>query len=329
MDFLDQFYFDNSIRAYLVVFIVVFVAFFIKRFLSRYIASLLYLIVIRGTGKIEKKLFIDLVVQPLERFILLLISVLAIERLSFPHDWIINIYRVTSKQILESILIGILLISFTTLLLRFIDFISIMMKGRQITLSPSDNQLVYFFKDFLKVIIIIVSILLVMKFCFGIHIGQLITGLSIVGAAMALAAKESLENLIASSIIFFDKPFLVGDRVKIHQSEGIVEKIGLRSTRVRSDDQTVIVIPNKQMVDCILDNFSMRGEVRNEIKLELQPDTTSEKLEFAICAVKGILQAAIPDKTSNNVFLTEITGRGAIIIAEYFTPFENVNARSK
>src|SRR5947199_7989880 len=120
-------------------------------------------------------------------------------------------------------------------------------------IGQAESQLIFFFKDFFKVIVVILGIVLILKFCFNAHIGQLITGLSIVGAALALAAKESLENLIASLIIFFDKPFTVGDLVSVNNYKGFIERIGLRSTRIRTPEKTLVVVPNKQMVDSILD----------------------------------------------------------------------------
>ena len=321
MKFWDKVFFENNLFSYLIVFIVILVAFLIKRFLSKYIASLLYLPVKRSST-IDKNVFIDLVVSPLEIFLVILISILAIDRLTFPQEFIIKIYHVTTKQIVESTLIGILIISFTSLLLRFIDFIALIIEHKQHVLSQSDNQLIFFFKDFLKVLIVICAVLLVMKYCFNSHIGQLITSLSIVGAAIALAAKESLENLIASFIIFFDKPFLAGDFVKISNFSGVVERIGLRSTRLRTLDETLVVVPNKQMVDAILDNFSKRREVKNDIKIELAPQTSSEKLHSAVEEIKSILEKRKLTISSYTVFLVEISKSSAVILAEYFTPYQ-------
>ena len=97
------------------------------------------------------------------------------------------------------------------------------------------------------------------RFVLNFNISNLITGLSIITAAVALATRESLENLIASFIIFFDKPFTMGDLVKVENITGNVERIGLRSTRIRTDQKTFITVPNKKMVDSILDNLSLRG----------------------------------------------------------------------
>ena len=105
-------------------------------------------------------------------------------------------------------------------------------------------------------ILVIIGILLVLRFSFNKEIGNLLTGLSLVGAAIALATRESMENLIASFIIFFDKPFITGDLVKVNNLTGNIEKIGLRSTRIRTLEKTYISVPNKQMVDTIVDNMT-------------------------------------------------------------------------
>jgi MscS family membrane protein len=114
-----------------------------------------------------------------------------------------------------------------------------------------------------------IGILLILRFSFNKPIGNL-TGLSIVGAAIALATRESMENLIASFIIFFDKPFITGDQVKVNNFTGTIERIGLRSTRIRTLDKTYISVPNKQMVDTIVDNITLRTQRKVELRLELK-----------------------------------------------------------
>jgi MscS family membrane protein len=164
------------------------------------------------------------------------------------------------------------------------------------------------------------GVLLLVKACFNQPIGGLLTSLSIVGAAVALAAKESLENLIASFIIFFDKPFITGDTVKVNAVTGTVEKIGLRSTRIRTADKTLVTVPNKQMVDSVVDNWSMRTQRRGEIKLELAAQTTTAKTQALIEALKKILQSKPEIIITYTVHLTEINKNGVLITAEYFTP---------
>ena len=181
-----------------------------------------------------------------------------------------------SKELLHSIGSLVLIVSFIWFFCECIDFISIILhiKANR-THDSTDNQLIVFFKDFFKVILCIIGLLMILKFTFGYKIGNLLTGLSLVGAAIALALRESLENLIASFIIFFDKPFSMGDSVKVHNFTGTVEKIGLRSTRIRTEQKTFITVPNKQMVDSILDNLSQRTQRKGELRLEVGLLTSS------------------------------------------------------
>lgn len=318
MDFLDKIYFDNPIKSYLLVAVTILVALILKRFVSKYIASIFYLLLKKSFKNIDKLVFINLVVQPLERFILVLVSVFAIDKLNFPEALNGKIYHVNIQTIVQNGGVAVILISLILLILRFIDFVALVMEQRDASGKHlSDIQLIFFFKDFLKVVIGIIGFLLILKFSFNAHIGQLLTGLSIVGAALALAAKESIENLIASFIIFLDKPFIAGDLVKIQNFSGFVERIGLRSTRIRTVDKTLVTVPNKQMVDSILDNWSMRWQVRNEIRIELAPQTPSQKIEFALEEIKKIFQSK-KEILSFTVFLGEISKTGSLIIAEFF-----------
>ncbi len=320
MDFLDKIYFDNSVKNYCIVFGTILLVLICKRYFSRYIASLFFRLINRIWKNIDKKTFVDLVVEPLEWFLLLLIAVFAIDKLNFPEEWKYNIYGHSTEQIFGKIGIGLIIISFTNLLLRTIDFIAIVLKqNSNFSDNKADNQLVVFFRDFLKVIIGILGLLLLIKACFNQPIGNLLTSLSIVGAVVALAAKESLENLIASFIIFFDKPFATGDTLKVNSVTGTVEKIGLRSTRIRTADKTLVTVPNKQMVDSVVDNWSMRTHRRAEVKLELSQKTTSSETQQCIDAIKKLLQSKADQFTSSSVFLTELNKNGIVLTVEYFT----------
>lgn len=320
MDFLDQIFLDNSIKSYCIVGGIILLMLILKRYFSRYIAALLYRLFHRIWKNVAKQNFIDLVVGPLEWFLSILIAVFAIDKLNFPSAWHFKIYGHTIDDILTRFGIGIIIISFTWFLLRIIDFIALVLENRAAsTADKTDDQLVVFFRDFLKVIIGIIGILMLIKACFNQPIGNLLTSLSIVGAAVALAAKESLENLIASFIIFFDKPFSAGDTVKVNNITGTVEKIGLRSTRIRTADKTLVTVPNKQMVDSAVDNWSLRTHRRAEIKLELAGNTSATALQMIINGIKEKFEMDNQRIDSYTVHLTEINKTGNTIQAEYFT----------
>lgn len=320
MDFLDKVYFDNTLRAYLVVGSTILIVLLLKRYLSRYIVSLFFRLVKRIWKTVNKESFVNLVVGPFEWFLVLLISVFAIDKLNFPDILLYTLYGHTTADIVARIGTGIIIASFILLVLRLIDFIAFVLEERaNLTPDARDNQLVVFLRDFLKVIVGIIGVLLIIKACFNQPLGNLLTGLSIVGAALALGAKESLENLIASFIIFFDKPFFTGDTVKVNNITGRVEKIGLRSTRILTGDKTIVTMPNKQMVDSIVDNWSMREQRRAEIVLELSVKTPVTKAENILAAIKKILEAKRPQVLSYTVVLRDISKNGLVIFIEYFT----------
>jgi MscS family membrane protein len=144
-----------------------------------------------------------------------------------------------------------------------------------------------------------------------------LAGLSLVGAAIALAAKESLENLIASFIIFFDKPFRVGDLLKVHQINGQVEHIGLRSTRIRTADKTYVTIPNKQMVDSIVDNQSQRKQRRGELLLQIDLKTSVLEISQLISELQE--KIVIPEVVELTVLLSDIHPDSYTITIEFLT----------
>ena len=99
------------------------------------------------------------------------------------------------------------------------------------------------------------------------------------GIAIAMASKESLENLFGSFTIFLDQPFTVGDIVTIGAITGVVEKVGFRSTRIRTFDKSLVSVPNKKMVDAELDNLGKRDVRRVKFYLGLTYDTKIDQIK--------------------------------------------------
>jgi MscS family membrane protein len=317
-DFFNQLYFDNTVRDWFITFGIILLILLLNRLISKYFAGLIFSLVKRIWKNVDKKSFIDLVIHPLGMFLVVFVSLAALHKLRFPGKWDVDIYRYTVKDILHAIGTTVLIISFIWLLLRMIDFIATILEKRAaITEDLTDNQLIVFFKDFFKVILGITGILMILHFAFNMHIGNLLTGLSIVGAAIALSLRESLENLIASFVIFFDKPFATGDLVKVQNITGTVEKIGLRSTRIRTDQKTFVTVPNKQMVDSILDNLSLRTQRKGELRLEVDLNTTSQKVQELLAGIKNVLNKEEIENSS--VLMDAIAGNAFMIAADYFT----------
>jgi len=325
-NFLERVFYGNTVWDYMWVIGVILFVLLLNRFISKYLAILLSKIFRRTWKTFDQQKFVDLIIHPLGTFLVITVSIVAFYRLTFPDQLNITLYKYPLKSIFLSIGITVQIIALTWLLLRVIDFIAIVLEARALkTNDQTDNQLIVFFRDFLKVILGIIGGMLVLHFAFNYNVSSLLTGLSIVGAAIALALRESLENLIASFVIFFDKPFTVGDFVKVQNVAGNVEKIGLRSTRVRTTDKSFVTVPNKQMVDSILDNVSLRSQIRGEINLFINQQTSHDKMKQLLDAIKKYL-SDIPDIQTHNVFFNDFRGQAFIVFIEFFTPNINVNA---
>jgi MscS family membrane protein len=323
MEFLDRIILDNTVRSYLVVILIIAIVLLFKRLLSHYVASLVFLLIKKKWKSIEKKEFTALTLKPLSWFLVFVISVFALDKLNFPSAWLFTIHGVSSDDIVEKTGTILIIGSFFYFVVSLINFVALLLEtNANVAKDKSHGQVVTFFRDLLKVITSIIGILFILKAAFNQNIGSLLTGLSIVGAAMALAAKESLENLIASFIIFFDKPFFTGDTLKVNNVSGTVEKIGLRSTRIRTTEKTLVTVPNKQMVDSVVDNMSMRTQRRAEIKLALSDKTRSAAVQKLITDIRSALDKKKEEIIKNTVFLTDFSKDGATISIEYFThPF--------
>ncbi len=276
---LDEQYLNNSLRSYIIIATIFIVSLVVKRFISRFIASIIYTWIDKKNHSDLRKSHVHRLVIPIEQFLIYLVAVIALYELHFPAEWNIHLYKLTLQVVVEAVVKLFFIILFIRVCLRTLEFVAIVLEEKaKLTKDQSDDQLVLFFRDFFKVILYIIGFLLILHYVFNENIGNLVTSLSIVGAAVALSMRESLENIIASFIIFFDKPFTIGDLVKVNNFTGTIEKIGLRSTRIRTQDKTYISVPNKQMVDTIVDNISLRTDRKIELDLQLHVTTSAQEL---------------------------------------------------
>jgi len=124
-----------------------------------------------------------------------------------------------------------------------------------------------------------------------IKITSLLAGLSVGGLALGLAAQDTVANLFGAVAIFLDKPFYIGDLIKVEGVEGTVESIGLRSTRIRNGDGHHVAIPNKLMGNGIITNVTRRPTIKTEMNLGLTYDTPAEKVKRATIILEEIFRA--------------------------------------
>jgi MscS family membrane protein len=317
-DFWNLTVLSNPLKSYILVIVTILFVIALKRVISRLIARLIFRFVRRMGSGLDKTAFLDLVVGPIGIFLVVFVSMSSVEKLHFPEELDFDIYEVKSKIIVQALAVIIIIVSFIWLLLRLVDFVALVLRNKARSGGgPRDNQMIVFIRDFLKAVLGIIGVLLILNSAFKVDVSSILASLGLAGAAIALAAKESIENLIASFVIFFDKPFNAGDYLKVNNISGTVEKIGLRSTRIRTDQKTYVTVPNKQMVDSIVDNLTLRTQRKGELRLELGLSTPSGQLAELIAGIKEIL---VKDKVENSTaFLNDITGSAFLVNADYFT----------
>jgi MscS family membrane protein len=177
-----------------------------------------------------------------------------------------------------------------------------------LTDSKLDDQLVPLVRKSLKVITVIMGALFILQ-NLNVNVGSLLAGLGIGGLAFALAAKDTLANFFGSIMIFSDRPFQVGDWVKIGDAEGIVEEVGFRSSRIRTFYNSLLSIPNAKIVDTTIDNYGERTYRRVFTTLNLTYDTTPEQMQAFVEGVRAIIRAN--PHTRKDYYEVHMSGFGA------------------
>jgi MscS family membrane protein len=124
----------------------------------------------------------------------------------------------------------------------------------------------------------------------GISVAPLLAGFGVGGLAVALAAQHTFENVIAGVMLFADAPVRIGDFCQFGDLRGTVEQIGLRSTRIRSFDRTVISIPNSEFAKLKLVNFSRRDRILFKAPISLRYETTGDQMRFVLAALRDMLK---------------------------------------
>jgi MscS family membrane protein len=124
----------------------------------------------------------------------------------------------------------------------------------------------------------------------GYNTTTILAGLGVGGLAIALAAQKTIENLFGGVSVISDRPVSVGDFCKFGDRSGTVEDIGLRSTRIRTADRTLVSVPNGQFSSMTLENFSRRDKMLFHVTLNLRRDTTSEQVRKVLDSVTKILK---------------------------------------
>jgi MscS family membrane protein len=197
----------------------------------------------------------------------------------------------TAERVVIGALKALVIIAFTWLFLRAIDVMSTRAQRRfvqrrqlaAVSMIPLGRRVV-------KITVAVLALMAALE-NFGFNVTGLAAGLGIGGLAIALAAQKTVENLFGGVTLIADQPVRVGDFCRFGDTQGVVEDIGLRSTRIRTLDRTVVSVPNAQFSAIPLENLSRRDRIPVRATLVVKPGTRAGRVREVLTQLRAMLAA--------------------------------------
>jgi MscS family membrane protein len=218
--------------------------------------------------------FIDLLHSPVRILSFVLLLSFGLNLFRWP-SWLEAWIRAGFKVVLA--------FSLTYLALKMVDVLAAFWRAKlgQKADRTFNELLVPLVSKTLKFFLLIMAVLATLD-NLGFNIRTLLAGVSISGLAIGLAAQDTVGNLFGAAAVFMDKPFKIGDRIKMGDVEGFVEEMGLRSTRIRNLDGHLITVPNKTVGNSTITNITRRPNIKTVLNIGVTYDTPAGKVRQAL-----------------------------------------------
>jgi MscS family membrane protein len=279
--FFESYFLEIQLWQWLGLFVLVFLAFLASWFAAQGVVSLARPAVARSATEIDDRV-LRAITGPLRVLsgTLIFYVALPVLALSIPaQEFFANVMKVGA------------LLSATWLILRLIDvFADIVESNLESRGDKGTTALIPVGRKTVKTVVVSLAILASLD-SFGFDVTALIAGLGVGGLAVALAAQKTIENLFGGATLIADRPVQVGDFCRFGEKLGTVEEIGMRSTRVRTLDRTVVTIPNAEFASLQLENFGKRDMVKFSPRLGLLYATTPDQLRYVLVEIRRMLYA--------------------------------------
>ena len=202
--------------------------------------------------------------------------------LSARPEWV-----VTSDKIF--MVVSVLVVTWT--LFKLADALTILLNEMAAkTDSKLDDQVVPLLRKALKIFLAILAFILIAQ-NLGYSVSGLLAGLGIGGLALAMASKDTLANLFGSIMILIDRPFAVGDWITFPGGDGVVEEVGMRSTRIRTFAKTVVSIPNQALANATVENHSLMPKRRIKFILGVTYESTVDQVRGLVARIEEYLKS--------------------------------------
>ena len=156
--------------------------------------------------------------------------------------------------------------------------------------NPSARSLLSVTRNLARVFVLVTGLVAALS-ALGYPVATVLAGLGIGGIAIAFGAQKTIENLFGSISIAADQPFRVGDQVRIEDITGVVERMGMRSTQIRTADRTLVTLPNGKLADMRIEDFAARDRIRFAATIGLVHGTSEAQLRRIVAEIEAMLRA--------------------------------------
>ncbi len=157
------------------------------------------------------------------------------------------------------------------------------------TATTLDDMMVPLVRKTFRTLVVLMGVVQIAQQLSDKPVTSILAGLGVGGLAVALAAQDTIKNFFGSLVIFADHPFQLGERVVVDGTDGTVEEVGMRSTRIRTLDGHLVTVPNGELANKMIRNISKRPFIKRKADIAITYDTPPEKVERAIAIIQGIL----------------------------------------
>jgi MscS family membrane protein len=272
----------NPLWQYLASLIYIVLAFYVSKLLDFLLRVQLKRLTSKSKTKLDD-LFIELARGPVKVVSFVILLHVGLRVFAWPR-WIADFLSNGLKLVVAA--------SITYVAVKLVDLITGYWHQRAAAREESalDLNLLPVIRKSLKIFVVVIGILVTCQ-NLGMNITSLIASLSIGGLAIGLAAQDTLSNLFGAVAVFADKPFRIGDRIQLEAIEGIVESIGLRSTRVRNLDGHLITVPNRIMGNAAITNVTRRPNIKTVMNIGITYETSPEKIERSVKILEEVYRA--------------------------------------
>jgi MscS family membrane protein len=279
--FFESYFLEIQLWQWLGLLVAVLLAYLASWFIARGVVALVRPAVARSETEIDDRV-LHAIIGPLRVLAgtLIFYAALPLLALSIPaQKFFGNVMKVGA------------LLAATWLILRLIDVFADIVESNLASRSDmGTTTMIPLGRKTVKVVVVALALLASLD-SFGFDVTALIAGLGVGGLAVALAAQKTLENLFGGATLIADRPVQVGDFCRFGDKVGTVEEIGMRSTRIRTLERTVVTVPNAEFASLQLENFVKRDMIKYSPRLGLLYATTPDQLRYVLVEIRRMLYA--------------------------------------